>query len=58
MVMGGLRSDSVSESADETLRRPRNLIVFITPTIIDPAGNRVRLLHPIDPDTIPLQTTD
>ena len=58
MVMGGLISESVSESADETLRRLRNLIVFITPTILDAAGNRVPLPRPFDPDTIPLQATD
>jgi len=55
MVLGGLISESVPESADETLRRLRNLIVFITPTILDAAGNRVPLPRPFDPDTIPLQ---
>ena len=57
MVLGGLISESVPESADETLRRLRNLIVFITPTILDATGTRMRLPHPFDPDTIPLQCT-
>jgi Flp pilus assembly secretin CpaC len=55
IVVGGLISESVPENTDETLRRLRNLIVFITPSILDAAGNRMRPSHPFDPDTIPLQ---
>lgn len=45
-----------SESADST---KRNLIIFVTPTIIDPAGNRVHSEDnlPYDPNRIPEQKT-
>lgn len=45
-----------SESADST---KKNLVIFVTPTIIDPAGNRVHSPQnlPFDPNRIPEQTT-
>jgi type II secretory pathway component GspD/PulD (secretin) len=35
----------------------KNLLIFVTPTIIDPAGNRVHTPDslPYDPNTIPVQ---
>jgi Flp pilus assembly secretin CpaC/tetratricopeptide (TPR) repeat protein len=44
-----------SESSQQT---KKNLVIFVTPTIIDPAGNRVHLDNqlPYDPKTIPAQT--
>lgn len=43
-----------SESADST---KKNLVIFVTPTIIDPAGNRVHSADnlPYDPNRIPEQ---
>ncbi len=43
-----------SESADST---KKNLVIFVTPTIIDPAGNRVHSPDnlPYDPNRIPEQ---
>jgi len=37
----------------------KNLVIFVTPKIIDPAGNRVNVPDslPYDPNTIPTQTT-
>jgi type II secretory pathway component GspD/PulD (secretin) len=44
-----------SEAADST---KKNLVIFVTPTIIDPAGNRVHTPDnlPYDPNRIPTQT--
>ena len=41
-----------SETADST---KKNLVIFVTPTIIDPAGNRVHDPNnlPYDPNRIP-----
>jgi type II secretory pathway component GspD/PulD (secretin) len=43
-----------SEAADST---KKNLVIFVTPTIIDPAGNRVHSPDnlPYDPNRIPEQ---
>ena len=43
-----------SESADST---KKNLVMFVTPTIIDPSGNRVHAPDnlPYDPNRIPMQ---
>ena len=43
-----------SETSDST---KKNLIIFVTPTIIDPAGNRVHSPDnlPYDPNRIPEQ---
>ena len=43
-----------SESADST---KKNLIMFVTPTIIDPAGNRIHTENnlPYDPNRVPEQ---
>lgn len=43
-----------SEAADST---KKNLVIFVTPTIIDPAGNRVHTPDnlPYDPNRIPTQ---
>ena len=44
-----------SESSDST---KANLVIFVTPTIVDPAGNRVHSPDnlPYDPNRIPIQT--
>ena len=54
LVLGGLVSHSESKNT-----RNRLLLIFATPTIVDPAGNRI---HPAEgkpsaPDRIPLQPT-
>lgn len=43
-----------SETADST---KKNLVIFVTPTIIDPAGNRIHSVDnlPYDPNRIPEQ---
>jgi general secretion pathway protein D len=45
------RSEAASNSK-------KNLVIFVTPTIIDPAGKRVHTADnlPIDPNTIPVQS--
>jgi type II secretory pathway component GspD/PulD (secretin) len=55
MVLGGLISESNSEGTDETSRQLKNVIVFITPSILDTRGNRVPLPDSFAPDTIPRQ---
>lgn len=44
-----------SEAADST---KKNLVIFVTPTIIDPAGNRVHSMDnlPYDPNRVPAQS--
>jgi len=53
VVLGG----SVSESVRTTSKK-KNLLVFITPTLIDPAGNRLHTEKdmPSTRDGIPQQT--
>jgi general secretion pathway protein D len=43
--------------SESTRSEKKNLIIFVTPTIIDPAGNRIfdRENPPYDPNTIPPQ---
>lgn len=43
--------------SESTSSEKKNLVVFVTPTIIDPAGNRVHAKDnlPYDPNTIPAQ---
>jgi type II secretory pathway component GspD/PulD (secretin) len=40
-----------------SLTSKKNLVIFVTPTIIDPAGNRVHTSDnlPYDPNSIPVQ---
>lgn len=43
--------------SEHTRSEKKNLVIFVTPTIIDPAGNRVHAKDnlPYDPNTIPSQ---
>jgi type II secretory pathway component GspD/PulD (secretin) len=43
--------------SESTTSEKKNLVVFVTPTIIDPAGNRVHDKDhlPYDPNNVPVQ---
>jgi general secretion pathway protein D len=45
--------------SESSITRKKNLVIFVTPTIIDPAGNRVHAPDrmPYDPNTIPPQVS-
>jgi general secretion pathway protein D len=45
--------------SESSITRKKNLVIFVTPTIIDPAGNPVHRMDslPYDPNSIPPQTT-
>ncbi len=50
----------ILKEAEPSGKKTKNLLIFITPTIVDPAGNRVHSLKdmPFATDTIPPQSTD
>ena len=56
-IMGDLPLVGQLFRSQSTMTSKKNLIIFVTPTIVDPAGNRVHTPDnlPYDPNQIPIQ---